>query len=109
VVMGAVFGLVNPSSIASRAQPEAIDVQQRARVAGEALQRDLSMAGAGPRSGPATGSLSNHVAAVIPRRMGLQGSGAHTVARSTRSRSTGSPRGNCRRPFWIRWPPAPSA
>jgi prepilin-type N-terminal cleavage/methylation domain-containing protein len=82
VVMGAVFGLVNPSSIASRAQPEAIDVQQRARVAADALQRDLSMSGAGPRSGPATGSLINHFAAVVPRRMGLQGSDAYNVARS---------------------------
>jgi type II secretory pathway pseudopilin PulG len=80
-VMGAVFGLVNPASIASSAQPETIDVQQRARVAADALQRDLSMAGAGLRSGPATGSLMHHFAPVVPRRMGLQGSDPYGVAR----------------------------
>ena len=81
VIMGAVFGLVAPSSIASHTQPEAIDVQQRARVAAAALQRDVTMAGAGLQSGPGTGSLINHFAAIVPRRMGLQGSDPYHVAR----------------------------
>jgi prepilin-type N-terminal cleavage/methylation domain-containing protein len=82
VVMAAVFGLVNPASMASHTQPAAVDVQQRARVAADALQRDLLMAGAGFSSGPATGPLSNFFPAVIPRRMGLQGADPDHVARS---------------------------
>ena len=82
IVMAAIFGLVNPSSIASHTQPEAVDVQQRARVAADALQRDLMMAGAGLTSGPATGPLSSFFPAVIPRRMGLKSADPHHVART---------------------------
>ena len=45
IVMSAVFGLVNPSSIAAQAQPEVMDVQQRARVAIDAIETDLLKAG----------------------------------------------------------------
>ncbi|HEY7474948.1 MAG TPA: hypothetical protein VH679_08050 [Vicinamibacterales bacterium] len=80
-VTGAVFGLVNPSSLASRAQPEAIDVQQRARVAIDAIERDLLAAGAGLESGPAAGPLVNYFAPIVPRRMGLQAADPYSVAR----------------------------
>jgi prepilin-type N-terminal cleavage/methylation domain-containing protein len=82
VVMAAVFGLVHPASLASHTQPEVVDVQQRARVAADALQRDLVMAGAGLRSGPATGPLGQYFAAVVPRRAGLKGADPYHVARS---------------------------
>jgi prepilin-type N-terminal cleavage/methylation domain-containing protein len=80
-VMSAVLALLNPASVASFAQPEAIDVQQRARVAVDALHRDLMMAGAGLQSGPGTGALINSFAAVVPRRMGLQNADAFNAAR----------------------------
>jgi prepilin-type N-terminal cleavage/methylation domain-containing protein len=82
VVMSAVFALVNPSSIAAQAQPEVMDVQQRARVAIDAIERDLLNAGAGMTSGPAAGSLAQYFAAIVPRRMGLQGADRYDVARA---------------------------
>ncbi|HYN08118.1 MAG TPA: prepilin-type N-terminal cleavage/methylation domain-containing protein [Vicinamibacterales bacterium] len=93
VVTGAVFGLLNPSSMASRTQPEAIDVQQRARVGIDAIQRDLLAAGAGLGSGPAVGPLVNYHAPVVPRRMGLQSADAYNLARAdaiTIQRAAGS-------------------
>jgi type II secretory pathway pseudopilin PulG len=80
-VMSAVFALLNPASVASHAQPEVIDVQQRARVAREALQRDLMIAGAGLHAGPGTGALIGYIAAVAPRRMGFQKADAYNVAK----------------------------
>jgi hypothetical protein len=80
-VTGAVFSLVNPSTTASQTQPEALDMQQRARVASDLLFRDLFMAGAGVYAGPQTGALTNFFAPIIPRKMGLSGD-AYTVVRS---------------------------
>ena len=82
VVMSAVFAIVNPSSIAAQAQPEVMDVQQRARVAIDAIERDLLNAGAGMTSGPAAGSIAQYFAAIVPRRMGLQGADRYDVARA---------------------------
>jgi len=82
VVTGAVFGLVNPDTEISQTQPEAADMQQRARVATDVLSRDLFMAGAGLYAGPATGSLTNFFAPIIPRKMGLQNADLYTVVRS---------------------------
>lgn len=81
VVMSAVFAIVNPSSIAAQAQPEVMDVQQRARVAIDAIERDLLNAGAGLTSGPAAGPIARYFAAIVPRRMGLQGADHYDVAR----------------------------
>jgi len=81
VVTGAVFGLVNPDTTVSRAQPEAMDMQQRARVASDVLFRDLFMAGAGIYAGPQTGALTNFFAPIIPRRMGKSGADNYTVVR----------------------------
>ncbi len=81
VITGAVFGLVNPNTQISQTQPEAMDMQQRARVAADILSRDLFMAGAGIYTGPATGALTNFFAPIIPRRMGLQNADAYTIAR----------------------------
>lgn len=82
VFMSAVFAIVNPSSIAAQAQPEVMDVQQRARVAIDAIERDLRNAGAGMTSGPAAGSIAQYFAAIVPRRMGLQGADRFDVARA---------------------------
>ena len=81
VVSGAVFGLVTSGATTSFAQPEAMDMQQRARVASDSLFRDLFMAGAGVYSGPQTGALTNFFAPIIPRKMGLTGADAWNVVR----------------------------
>jgi prepilin-type N-terminal cleavage/methylation domain-containing protein len=70
VLMGAIFTLVDPSQHTFRAQPEVSDMQQRMRVAAEALFRGLLMAGAGPYHGATTGSLANFFAPVLPYRVG---------------------------------------
>jgi hypothetical protein len=62
--------------------PEAADVQQRARVSGDALWRDLASAGAGFDGGVLAGPLIRHLAAVLPRRIGLQGADPVTTASS---------------------------
>ncbi|HUF47943.1 MAG TPA: hypothetical protein VMM93_09005 [Vicinamibacterales bacterium] len=80
-ITGAVFGLVNPNAQISQTQPEAMDMQQRARVASDILSRDLFMAGAGLYSGPQTGALTNYFAPIIPRRMGYQNADTYTVVR----------------------------
>jgi hypothetical protein len=49
------------------------DVQQRLRVAVEALRHDLILAGAGPTRGPSRGPLNEVFAAVVPARVGLTG------------------------------------
>ena len=81
VITGAVFGLVNPNAATSQAQPEAMDMQQRARIGTDLLFRDFFMAGAGIYMGPKTGALSNYFAPIIPRRMGWQNADPYTVVR----------------------------
>lgn len=49
-------------------QPEAADLQQRLRVAADALYKDLVMAGAGAYQGAAAGSLLQHFAPILPAR-----------------------------------------
>ena len=66
----------------ARTQPMAIDLQQRARGGADLLYRHLQLAGAGPSYGPLPGPLRNSFAPFVPRRMGLQGADAPTVART---------------------------
>jgi hypothetical protein len=82
IITGAIFGYVAPSTTMSRAQPEAMDMQQRARIGTDMLFRDLFMAGAGVYAGPQTGALTNFFAPIIPRKMGMTGADAYTVART---------------------------
>jgi hypothetical protein len=70
VVTGSIFTLVNPGQHTFRAQPEVSDMQQRMRVASDMLSKDLTMAGAGPYQGAASGSLSKFFSPVLPYRMG---------------------------------------
>jgi hypothetical protein len=79
---GAVLSLVSPSMTASPALAEAIDLTERARVAGDQLFQDLSQAGAGLSAGPRVGALIDAFAPVVPRRMGLTGADAYTIART---------------------------
>ncbi len=82
VVAGAALSIIMPDSTTGRAEPEVVDLQQRARVGQDLLARDLYMAGAGIDLGPATGPLQRFFAPVVPRRMGLQNADAFSVARS---------------------------
>lgn len=77
-----VLALMNVTSAASSTLTEAADVQQRARVSGDALWRDLAMAGAGFDGGALAGPLVKHLAVVVPRRIGLQGADPVTTASS---------------------------
>jgi hypothetical protein len=69
-ITGAIFTIVNPAQGTSRTQPEAADMQQRARIGADTLFKDLVMAGAGPYQGTTTGSLANFFAPIFPYRMG---------------------------------------
>ena len=70
VVTGTVFSLLNPSYGTFQAQPEVADMQQRMRVAADAVQKDLVMAGAGTYSGFMVGTLDNYFAPILPHRVG---------------------------------------
>jgi hypothetical protein len=71
------LGLAAPATRASLIQPEAMDVQQRARVASEAVARDLATAGAGIYAGPQSGLVA--LPGVLPRQLGVTGDGPDTV------------------------------
>jgi len=66
VVVGGALALAAPAQRLFQAQPEAADMQQRARVAVDTLRRDLVMAGAGTYAGPALGPLNGLIAPVMP-------------------------------------------
>ena len=70
VVTGSVFSMLNPSYGTFQAQPEVSDMQQRMRVAADAVQKDLVMAGAGTYSGFMVGTLDNYFAPILPHRVG---------------------------------------
>jgi type II secretory pathway pseudopilin PulG len=80
-VSGAAFALMMPGLTGSSVQAEAADMQQRLRVAGDGLQRDLRMAGAGYNANAGAGSLIRFFAPILPRRVGRQAPDAYTVVR----------------------------
>lgn len=69
-IMAAVYGAVAPARGAFRSQPEAADMQQRLRVAVDAISRELLGAGEGPLQGPAAGPLHRFLPPVLPYRQG---------------------------------------
>jgi type II secretory pathway pseudopilin PulG len=66
VTCATVFALLHPATGAFAAQPEAADMQQRTRVAADALTKDLIMAGAGSYQGTLAGPLMSYFAPVQP-------------------------------------------
>lgn len=64
--MGALLSLVLAGETIARLQPEAADVQQRARIALQTLGAELRLAGAGLDSGPQAGPLSRYFAPIGP-------------------------------------------
>jgi prepilin-type N-terminal cleavage/methylation domain-containing protein len=67
-IAAATLSLVGPAHDAFQVQPETADLQQRARVGIDALQRDLLMAGAGMYAAGAVGPLHHVFAPVMPYR-----------------------------------------
>lgn len=85
VVLGTLLQLVASSQSSSRVQPELQDMQQRMRVAVDALYKDLVGAGAGPvYVGRPSGSLGTFFPPVLPRRTGLASADAFDAALGTR-------------------------
>ena len=75
IILGIIAGVLSLVGLASGAfysQPEVSDMQQRLRVAVDALARDLLMAGAGMYSGAAAGPLGDYFAPVMPYRLGAR-------------------------------------
>jgi prepilin-type N-terminal cleavage/methylation domain-containing protein len=67
-ITAATLSLVGPAHDAFQTQPETADLQQRARVGIDALQRDLLMAGAGMYAAGSVGPLHQVLAPVMPYR-----------------------------------------
>lgn len=70
IALGGFFQFVIQGQRVTRSQPDAADLQQRVRVAADTIQRDLAMAGAG--AGGASGTLIDHMPAVMPVRFGVR-------------------------------------
>jgi hypothetical protein len=68
-----IVAVAGPAHAALSAETEASDMDQRLRVAADALFDDVSMAGAGASAGVMSGSLGFYVAAVLPYRVGARG------------------------------------
>ena len=63
---GALMSLILAGETIARMQPEAADVQQRARIVLQTLGAELALAGAGLDSGPQAGPLSRYFAPIGP-------------------------------------------
>jgi prepilin-type N-terminal cleavage/methylation domain-containing protein len=63
---GALMSLILAGETIARMQPEAADVQQRARVAVQTLGAEFALAGAGLDGGPLAGPLSRYFAPIVP-------------------------------------------
>jgi hypothetical protein len=70
IITAVAIRLVDPLHAGFAARSEAVDMQQRLRVAAGTLYTDFVMAGAGPSRGPNTGSLVHFFAPVLPYRHG---------------------------------------
>lgn len=80
IVTSTALALATPALRATLVQPEAMDVQQRARVAAEMVARDLATSGIGIYAGTLAG-LSIALPGVLPRQLGVTGD-APDVARA---------------------------
>jgi Tfp pilus assembly protein PilW len=70
IVMSSVFQALNPAHGSFRVEPETADLQQRLRVAADALSHDLLGAGSGLDQGANPGPLTDFFAPVLPLRQG---------------------------------------
>jgi len=81
LVAGGAFALVVDGVGSTHTQPEAADIQQRARAAADLLFRDLLAAGSGLDAGPRSGPLVHFFAPIVPRRLGLRQADPFDVVR----------------------------
>jgi prepilin-type N-terminal cleavage/methylation domain-containing protein len=81
-VLACVFALARPAQDAFAVQPEVADMQQRLRIAGDALTRDLAGAGAGAYLAGHSGPLIRFFAPVLPFRQGLSSDDAPGTMRT---------------------------
>jgi len=72
MVTGSGLALANRSTIMGQGQPDALDMQERLRIAHQVLFSALMRAGAGMSVSPAEGPLNWSMAPIIPRRIGAQ-------------------------------------
>jgi prepilin-type N-terminal cleavage/methylation domain-containing protein len=76
-ISGVLIGVLLQFAVATHAsagvQGEMADLQQRLRVAVEAVRREILLAGAGPSRGPARGPLVSVFAPIVPARTGTTG------------------------------------
>jgi type II secretory pathway pseudopilin PulG len=70
LISAIILALVDQARASFALQPDAADLQQRVRVAADALYRDTVMAGAGVSQGVNTGPLVDYFAPVLPYRHG---------------------------------------
>ena len=82
LLTGSMLAVATGSISAGVAQPEAVDLQQRARAASDLLSHDLLIAGSGIDTGPRFGPLIRYFPPIVPRKMGLTNADPWTVARS---------------------------
>jgi type II secretory pathway pseudopilin PulG len=70
VLLGVLLQFAITAQSAVGVQADAVDLQQRLRVAASMLQNDLTMAGAGPSQGGWRGGLGRVFAPIVPARIG---------------------------------------
>ena len=73
VVLGALISILAPAHSAFRTQPETADLQQRLRLAVNALYTELAGSGAGFTVGGSPGPLVMDVPAILPYRLATRG------------------------------------
>ena len=71
LLLGVLLRFAVSAHTASGVQSETADVQQRLRVALEAMRHDIMLAGAGPSRGADRGPLANTFPPVLPARTGI--------------------------------------
>ena len=81
-VLACVLALLRPAQDAFTVQPEVADMQQRLRIASDALTRGLAGAGAGRVLAGHTGPLIRFFAPVLPFRQGLSSDDAPGMMRT---------------------------
>jgi len=73
VLLGVLLQLAVSAHKSAGVQSERADLQQRLRVALEAMRHDIMIAGAGPSLGPDGGPLANVFPPILPARRGITG------------------------------------
>ena len=83
LVVAAAAGVISVQTKVAHAQPEVLDVQQRARFAIDSIATALRSAGAGQDYGALPGPLRLYIAPLLPRKIGATGADAWSVARGS--------------------------